>query len=322
MISLDVKSGRPNSYVGNSPHAKKINRAIQNYAKVDKNILIVGEPGTGREFIARRIHELSSRKDRAFVVINCSALGHTVGKKELFGYETSADNKIVRIIGLIERANKGVVYLENISDIPREYQADLWRLISERKYRRIGGEENISSDMRIISSCDESLVSAVEMGVFRKDFYYDLKALTIAALPLKERKQDIPELFICFLKQYCVEHNLDVPAVPVEIFESILEYDWNGNISELKSCVENLIVMSSNGELASQYLPFEIKRHPLDFMEIKNLNSVISDVEVFLIKKALGKFAGNQVKAAKLLGIPEATLRFKIRKYAISREAY
>jgi len=321
-MGLNVKNKPASLYIGNSPPAKKINRAIRKYAKVDKNVLIIGESGTGKKFTAQKIHEQSARAERPFVVIQCAGLGKNIGKKELFGYETKTDDKIERIIGLIERANKGVIYLDNIAEIPSEYQADLWRLISEKKYRRIGGTENLTSEVRIISSCEKSLESEVDSSDFRKDFYYTLKALTITIPPLKERKQDIPELFIYFLKHYCVTHDIEVPAVPVEIFESILEYDWNGNIHELKNCVENLVMMSQNGELSSRYLPFEIKRHPLDFMEVKNLNRVISDVEIYLIRKALGKFAGNQVKAARLLGIPEATLRFKIKKYAISKEAF
>ena len=119
---------------------------------------------------------------------------------------------------------------------------------------------------------------------------------------------------------HCTANEREIPAVPAEIFESILEYDWKGNIRELKNCVENLVMMSPEGELSTEFLPFEIKRHPLDFLEIKNLKGVISEVETYLIKKALGKYAGNQVKAARLLGIPEATLRFKMKKYAIPKD--
>jgi DNA-binding NtrC family response regulator len=306
--------------VGNSPEAKRLKRAVRKLSKIDSNILIVGDTGTGKEFIARQIHLNSSRKNRPFVVLNCLALGHTVDKKDLYGEEREESGTIKRTIGILEKANRGVLFLDNLDETSEEYQFELLQIIREKKFRRIGGTENIFLDVRIISGSDTDMTPAIEAGKFRKDLFYLLKTLTIRVPPLKERKQDIPELFIYFLKKYCHENDLEIPAVPAELFESILEYDWKGNIRELKNCVENLVMMSPDGELSTEFLPFEIKRHPLDFLEVKNLKGVISEVETYLIKKALVKFAGNQVKAARLLGIPEATLRFKMKKYAIAKD--
>lgn len=306
--------------VGNSPEAKRLNRAVKKLSKVDSNILIVGDTGTGKEFTARQIHLNSSRKNRPFVVLNCSALGHTIDKKDLFGEETEEAGTIKRTIGILEKANHGVLLLDNLCDCNSEFQFELLQVIREKKFRRIGGGENISLDVRFISTGDRDMTQDIESGKFRKDLFYLLKTLSIYIPPLKERKQDIPELFIYFLKKYCQENELEIPAVPAELFESILEYDWKGNVRELKNCVENVVMMSPPGELSTEFLPFEIKRHPLDFLEVKNLKGVISEVETYLIKKALGKFAGNQVKAARLLGIPEATLRFKMKKYAIPKD--
>ena len=307
-------------YIGTSPEAKRINRAIRRYSKSEGNVLIVGETGTGKEFTARQIHAQSSRKNRPFITVNCSALGYTIDKAELFGDESEEAGTIQRTIGLLEKANRGVLYLDNVCDLSPEFQFEVLQVIKEQKFRRIGGKENIKLDVRIISSCDHDMEVAIEDSLFRKDLYYHLKALSVNLTPLKDRKQDIPELFVYFLKMYCEEQEKDIPAVPAEIFESILEYDWKGNIRELRNCVENLVMMSPEGELSPAFLPFEIKRHPLDFLEIKNLKGVISEVETYLIRKALTKFAGNQVKAARLLGIPEATLRFKMKKYEIPKD--
>lgn len=309
-----------NMFIGNSPEAKRINRAVKRMSKADNNIMIIGESGTGKEQTARQIHALSSRKKQPFVVLNCSALGYTIDRKELLGEEKEKSGTIERNIGLVERANRGILLLDNVDETPEDYQFELLQIIREKKFRRIGGKENIPIDIRFISTNPEPMEDSIESGEFRKDLYFQLNALTIGLPPLKERKQDIPELFIYFLKRYCQEHDMEIPAVPAEIFESILEYDWKGNVRELKNCVENLVMMSPNGELSTEFLPFEIKRHPLDFLEVKNLKGVITEVETYLIKKALGKFAGNQVKAAKLLGIPEATLRFKMKKYAIPKD--
>lgn len=312
--------GENHKFIGTSPEAKRINRAIKKFSKVDSSVLLLGETGVGKEYIAQRIHALSSRKNRPFVTINCSVLGYTIDKRELFGEETEAHGSIQRTIGLLEKANGGVLFLDYVNETSPDFQFELLQVIREKKFRRVGGKENIALEVRIISACDREMEADIEAGKFRKDLYYSLKTLAISVPPLKRRKQDIPELFIYFLKKYCHENGKEIPAVPAEIFESILEYDWKGNVRELKDCVENLIMMSSNGELSTEFLPFEIKRHPLDFLEVKNLKRVISEVETHLIKKALGKFAGNQVKAARLLGIPEATLRFKMKKYAIPRD--
>ncbi len=315
-----MKRFKDEAFTGASPETRRINRSIREFAKVDRNVLIVGDVGVGKDFAARRIHALSSRKNQPFVVLNCSALGHTVEKRELYGEAVEAAGSIRRSIGLLERANRGTLYLDHVDETPSEYQSQLLHILQERKFRRIGGTENIQLDVRVISSSSPEIDTLVEKRKLRKDLYYLLKPLSISIPPLKDRKQDIPELLLFFLKKYCVENDKEIPAVPAEIFESILEYEWKGNVRELRDCVENLVMMSNNGELAAEYLPFEIKRHPLDSLEVKNLNHVISEVEKHLIKKALGKYAGNQVKAARLLGIPEATLRFKIKKYDIPKK--
>ncbi len=307
-------------FTGNSPEAKRINRAIRKFAKAENNILIVGDTGTGKEHTARKIHALSARANRPFVVLNCSALGYTLERRDILGAETEHAGNIQRTIGLLEKANRGVLFLDNIDDLPEPYQFELLQVLREEKLRRIGGTENIAIDVRVISTATGDIEEKIEKDEFRKDLYYALKSLSINIPALKTRKQDIPELFIFFLKNYCKQNELEIPAVPAEMFESILEYDWKGNVRELKNCVENLVMMSRNGELSTEFLPFEIKRHPLDFLEVKNLKGVISEVETYLIKKALGKYAGNQVKAARQLGIPEATLRFKMKKYAIPKD--
>ena len=311
---------QPDEFIGNSPEAKRIRRAIKRFSKVNNNILIVGDTGTGKKLIARRMHALSKRKNRPFVILNCSALGITTDKKELFGEESEDAGTIQRTIGVLERSNRGILYLENVGEMTAEYQFELLQVFKDGKFRRMGGSDNIPLDVRIIASNRTELEPEMESGRFRKDFYYLLNSLSINVPALKDVKQDIPELFIYLLKKYCQENSTEIPAVPAEMFESILEYDWKGNVLELNNCVENLVMMSPDGELSTDFLPFEIKHHPLDFLEVSNLKGVIWDVETYLISKALGKFAGNQVKAARLLGIPEATLRFKMKKYAIPRD--
>jgi two-component system response regulator AtoC len=314
----DVVQDEP--IIGSSPEAKRLRRAVKKLAKIDSNIFIIGETGTGKEFIARHIYLQSPRRNRSFVEINCSALGKTIEAKHLYGEDTEGDQAVMRSIGLFEKANRGVLFLDNIGDMTPEYQEDFLRVIRDKKFRKVGGRENIEVEMRIISTSDRDLNPDIESGKFRKELYYLLNTLTLPIPPLRERKQDIPELFSFFLKKYCEQEEREEPAVQSEIFESILEYDWRGNVRELENTVQNLLMMSPEGELSPDFLPYRIKKHPLDFLEPRNLKGVISEIEIYLIKKALGKFGGNQVKAAKLLGIPEATLRFKMKKYAIPKE--
>mgnify|MGYP006294558593 FL=1 len=306
--------------IGSSPEAKRLRRAVKKLSKIDSNILIVGETGVGKEFISRHIHLSSGRKNRTFVKINCATVGKTIEAKHLYGEETEGDQAVTRTVGLLEKAHKGVLFLFIFDKLAPEYKEEFLQIFRDKRFRRIGGKENIELDIRVISTAEDDMAPEVEQDNFRRDIFHLLNTLTLRIPSLRERKQDIPELFAYFLKKYCAESEREEPAVQAEIFESIMEYDWKGNIRELENTVQNLVVMSPEGELSPEFLPFRIKKHQFDFLEPKNLKGIVSDVEIYLIKKALGKFGGNQVKAAKLLGIPEATLRFKMKKYAIPKD--
>lgn len=315
-----IETVQDEQIVGNSPDAKRLRRTVKRLSKIDSNILIVGETGVGKEFLARQIFSASNRKSRSFVEINCSAIGKTIEKRDIYGEDTEKDQAVMRTIGLLEKANKGVLFLDNIGEMDDAFQFDLLQVLNDKKFRRVGGRENIPLDIRVISTADSDLTPVLDNGKFRKDLFFHLNTLTIHIPPLRERKQDIPELFIYFLKKFCTEINKDIPAVPSDIFESILTYEWKGNVRELENTVQNLVMMSPETELSPDFLPFKIKKHRLDFMEPKNLKGWVSEVETYLIEKALNKFGGNQVKAARLLGIPEATLRFKMKKYDIPKD--
>lgn len=306
------------SIIGNSPVARSLMRAVKRLAENDNNVFIFGENGTGKKFIARHIYLQSSRRKRNLVVIDCAALGKNISDKDLYGEGLEGDQAVKRIIGLLEKANKGVLFLDNLGNMSSEYQEEFLRIIRDKKFRQLNASENIDLDLRIIAASDRDLKHDLDTGKIKKELFYLLNTFTLYIPPLRERKQDIPELFSYFLKKFCEQEGREEPAVPSEIFESILEYDWKGNVGELENTVQNLVSMSTQDQLSPEFLPFRIKKHPLDFLEPTNLKGVISDIETYLIKKALKKFDGNQVKAAKLLGVPEATLRFKMKKHSIS----
>ncbi len=320
MNKNDVNVVEQEPIVGNSPEAKRLRRAVKKLAKIDGNVLIIGETGIGKELAARHIYQLTTQYNKAFVKINCAALGKTIDSKNLYGEDAEGEQTVTRSIGLLEKANNGILFLDNIGDMNPEYQDDFLRFLRDKMVRPVGSEVSKNVDMRVISTSDRDLLPEVESGKFRKELYYLMNALTLVIPALRERKQDIPELFSFFLKKICKQEGREEPGVQSEIFESILGYKWKGNIRELENTVQNLVIMSPEDELSPEFLPFRIKKHPFDFLEPRNLKRVVSDLEIFLIKKALGKFGGNQVKAAKLLGCPEATLRFKMKKYSILRD--
>ncbi len=318
--NYDVNVVEQEPIIGNSPEAKRLRRAVKKLAKVDSNVLIIGETGTGKELAAQHIFQLSTKYNNGFVKINCAALGKTIDAKDLNGKDSEGEQAVMRSIGLLEKADNGCLFLDNIGDMNSEYQDEFLRILRDKMVRRVGSNVSKKVDMRVISTSDRDLLTEVESGKFRKELYYLINELTLVIPALRDRKQDIPEFFSFFLNRYCQQEGREVPAVQSEIFESILEYNWKGNIRELENTVQNLVMMSPEGELSPDFLPFRIKKHPYDFLEPRNLKRVVSDIEIYLIKKALGKFGGNQVKAAKLLGIPEATLRFKMKKYTILRD--
>ena len=320
MNKNDVNVVEQEPIVGNSPEAKRLRRAVKKLAKIDGNVLIIGETGIGKELAARHIYQLTTQYNKAFVKINCAALGKTIDVKDLYGEDAEGEQTVMRSIGLLEKANNGILFLDNIGDMNPEYQDEFLRFLRDKMVRPIGSEESKNVDMRVISTSDRDLLPEVESGKFRKELYYLMNALTLVIPALRERKQDIPELFSFFLKKVCEQEGREEPGVQSEIFESILGYKWKGNIRELENTVQNLVIMSPEDELSPEFLPFRIKKHPFDFLEPRNLKRVVSDLEIFLINKALGKFGGNQVKAAKVLGCPEATLRFKMKKYSIQRD--
>jgi len=306
--------------IGQSPQIMKTKRMIREIAKTNENILLIGEVGSGRKFVAHEIHHRSKQKNRPFIVLNCSAVGDTITEADLFGEKIEGPRGVERKIGLLEQARRGILYFENVDEFKPDFQQKFANLLKERKYRKIGEETFVDVDIRVFAATtDENLLKRED---FRRDLLTILDSFIIHVPPLRKRRQDIPSLFSHFLEQFCEEFNHDIPTVPAEIFESLMEYEWRGNIYELKNTVRNLVLMSSGGVLSVEYLPFEIKKHPFEFLEDRELPEAVGEVEKYLIMKALHRFAGNQSKAARALNVSEAALRYKMKKYGLERKAF
>ncbi|MBN2030333.1 sigma-54-dependent Fis family transcriptional regulator [bacterium] len=306
--------------IGQSPQAMKVKKMIREIAKTDDNALIIGEEGSGKQFIAKEIHNRSRHKNRPFIVLNCTAVGETITEADLFGEKIEGPMGVERKVGLLEQAKKGLLYLENVHELKTEYQLKFINVLKERKFQKLGEKAFIEANFRVIASTTEENIS--KMDTFRKDLLSMLNTFTMIIPSLKKRKQDIPIFFIHFLQEYCAEFGHEVPPVPAELFESLMEYEWPGNIHELQNAVRNLVLMSPEGTLSIEYLPFEVKRHPFEILDDHELPDAVGEIEKYLIKKSLRRFAGNQSKAARVLNISEAALRYKMKKYGLTRKAF
>ncbi len=295
--------------LGKSPEISRVSKAIKAMAKRDERVLILGEVGSGRSFIAESIHRLSNRKDKPFLAVQCGAIGDTIDEEWVFGDRVSFTGSKASYLASVEN---GTIYFDGIDRLSTVHQDRLYNLLTTARRRKDGHPR---FEPRIVASADPGLEEEVRKRHYRLDLFQWLNEFRINLPSLRERKQDIPFLFSHFLEEFCREFGKPIPTVPYDIFEAVLEYDWPGNVAELRNCVRNLVIMSPDGELAPDFLPFRVKRNPLEVLATRDLPSAVSEVERFLIRKALARFEGNQTKAARLLQVSEAALRYKMKKY-------
>lgn len=313
-----------------SERMKEIVRIVENFAvKSDVTVLLLGESGTGKNFIARKIHEWSPRKDKPFVEIGCTTIPAHLIESELFGYEKGAftDAKTSKQ-GLIEMADGGTVFLDEIGDMPYTMQSKILSLIEEKKFRKIGGLNYIKSDVRIITATNKDLHNLVNEKKFRLDLYYRLNVATIEIPPLRERKEDIPNLVSFYLEQFAKKYESEVKAVSEEAMNCLINYSWPGNVRELKNLMERLTILVKSDIISISDLPEKIiapsvKAIFSESTSTKNASEEpppLNAVEIDYIKKALEIAGGNQKKAAQLLGITRDTLRYRLKKWGIKIE--
>ena len=221
--------------IGQSPHLQRVKKMIMEIAKVDDSALIIGEVGVGKELIAHEIHRRSRYKNRQFVVINCTAVGDTITEGDLFGEKIESSQGIERKLGLLEQAQKGTLYLQNVDELDPSFQQHFLNMIKEKKFFKPSENKFVDVNFRVIATTTDEKIT--KRQAFRKDLYAALSAFVIKVPSLKERRQDIPLLFSHFLQLFCEEFDHEMPPVPADIFESLMEYEWVGNILELKNAV-------------------------------------------------------------------------------------
>jgi len=313
-------SGSFGTIIGKSSNLVKKVETARHVAKSDASIIITGESGTGKEVFARAIHEQSEKKG-LFVPVNCSAIPGELFESELFGYDPGAFTGASKKgkMGIFELANEGTVFLDEIGDMPMYMQAKLLRVLQEREIMRVGGERKIKVDVRIISATHKDLQKMVQAGEFREDLFYRLNVVEINLPPLRERREDILLLVDHFLKELCAKSKRAVPKIEKDVLMLLQNYEWKGNIRELKNTVEHLIVLNREDVIDMDIVP----RYILDNVEMKksgeeyplDLAAAVEKVEKNTIIKALEMSNGNKAKAAKILNIPRSTLYYKIESY-------
>ncbi|MFC1538123.1 sigma-54-dependent transcriptional regulator [Candidatus Latescibacterota bacterium] len=280
-------------------------------------VLITGESGTGKELIARAVHETSARMNKPFIAVNCSAVPENLIESKLFGHEkgafTGADK---RRIGSFEQADSGTLFIDEIGEIPLNLQVKLLRVLQERKLERVGGNESISVDVRIVAATNRDLEKEIVNGSFREDLYYRVNVVHIAIPPLRKRKADIPVLAEHFVSLYAREHSKNVHSLSREALDTLVKYSFPGNVRELSNMIEQAVVLTRDETITLLDLPIRVSKDVEDTGDDSmNLEDKLTEIEKKSLRNALRETKGNKSAAARLLGISEHKVRYLIKKY-------
>ncbi|MFO1041664.1 MAG: sigma-54 dependent transcriptional regulator [Planctomycetaceae bacterium] len=324
---LDEKFGYE-GVIGNSPAMLRVIDKLRSVAATDSTVLILGESGTGKELAARALHQNSERKNKPFVPLNISALPESILESELFGHEAGAfTGAATKRIGKFEYANGGTLFLDEVGEMPMPTQIKLLRVLEERKITRLGANDEIDVNVRLVAATNAALQEMVKKGSFRKDLFYRLSVVTVELPLLSDRRGDIPLLIDHFLRTLSARYKKPVPIVSKHAQQALIAYSWPGNVRQLRNAVEQMLVLDKDGRLDVDDLPEDIA--PLgqtvegdvasnaargaDFL----IGRPFTEVEKFYIERALELTGGKREEAAKILEIGERTLYRKIKEYDI-----
>ena len=303
--------------VGQSRKIKEVFAIIEKVVKTDTTVLVSGESGTGKELIARAIHFNSARKEKPFIPINCAGIPESLLESELFGHEKGAfTDAVCQKLGMFELAGEGTLFLDEVSGLKFEVQANLLRALEEKEIRRLGGTKLIRIDTRIIAATNVDLSQAVREGKFRPDLYYRLNVVPIHLAPLRERREDIPLLVEHFLERYNKIFRKEIKGLTAEAMDYLCNYEWPGNVRELRNIIERMAALNDSGIITSKDLPFDIfvkGSFIKGFKADGALRQASQDFERQYIEAVLERVEGSQVMAAKVLGMHRNALFNKMK---------
>jgi len=332
---IKEEAAQRGALIGNSAGMQRVRGMIEKVAETDATVLVRGESGTGKELVAREIHERNSVRSKGpFVAVNCAALPSELIESELFGHEKGAfTGAATRRRGKFEQANGGTLFLDEIGDMSANVQAKLLRALEERRIERLGGNESIPVDVRIVSATHRPLEQEIAAGNFRADLFYRLRVVTIDIPPLRERREDIPQLVETFTSAAAERHGLPLRQVGPGALRRLVDYDWPGNVRELKNTIERAAIMAEGEELRSEDLPEEIT--PGQEKEIRaskddaegglavpftaDFREDRREFERRYISRCLEHTQGNVTKAAEILGMHRQSLQHKLRQLGLGR---
>lgn len=315
---LERKTGEVPEIVAESPQMKEVIRLVQRVATSETNVLITGESGTGKELIAQAIHRLSSRSSNAFVDLNCAALQDNLLESELFGYEAGAfSGARGRKLGLFEIADGGTLFLDEIMEMPLTLQSKLLRALETRSFFRVGGIRKVEVNVRLIAATNRNPQKAVAEGTFRPDLLYRINSFEIHIPPLRERPEDIEPLTNYLLQKIAGANH---PKISDEAMEALKNYDWPGNVRQLRNCLERAVLLSDEGLITLKELPPEIATGPRkDLQQNSSSPLALREIERLQILQALEKTGWHRGKTAEILGISTSTLYRRLREYGFEK---
>jgi two-component system, NtrC family, response regulator PilR len=309
--------------IGRSDVMLEVFRLVETIARTTSTVLITGESGTGKELVARAVHYHSLRRDRPFVALNCGALPETLLESELFGHMRGAfTGAETNKKGLVEAAERGTIFLDEIGEMSPMMQVKLLRVLQERRFRRVGGLEELETDIRVIAATNQDLEKLVAEGRFREDLFYRINVIPVRLPALRERREDIPLLAEHFLAKYTAQMQKALSGISQEAMACLRQYDWPGNIRELENVIERAVALEATAVILPESLPAHVRgerRGPSSAVDLPDAGFDLEDhvrtIERSYLAEALRRAGGVQVKAAELLGMSFRSFRYYAKKY-------
>ena len=309
------------SIIGRSGALNRVLELVEQVAQTKVSVLITGESGVGKELVADAIHNFSSRRDKPFVKVHCAALSESLLESELFGHEKgSFTGASSQRKGRFELADGGTIFLDEIGEINPSVQIKILRVLQEKTFERVGGEKTISVDTRIIAATNRDLKEEVEKGNFREDLYYRLNVVNIHVPPLRERKDDIPMLAAAFLEQFAGENEKAIEGIDNKASSMLYNYNWPGNIRELRNCMESAVVLCKKHIIGPDDLPPVVRSNEEEGVIRIELGTPMAEAEKIIIRQTLKGVNNNKSRASEILGIGRKTLHRKIHDYGLEEE--
>jgi DNA-binding NtrC family response regulator len=315
-----LSQARFDEIIGSHPSMQALLKKVAQVAQTRANVLILGESGTGKELIAASLHQNSKRSAARFIKLNCAALSESVLESELFGHEkgafTGADR---RREGRFEQANGGTLFLDEISEVPLPVQIKLLRFLQEREFERVGGNETLKVDVRIVAATNKELMHLVNEGRFREDLYYRLNVVRIPVPPLRDRPSDVLRLANHFLRRAAEENEVEVMGFTEAAKLLMMDYPWPGNVRELQNTVEQAVVLSETGWVDAGDLPI-VAKQPIVNEGLKLIipGATLAEIERYAITETLKAVGGSTTRAAEVLGISRRTVQYRVREWGLS----